>query len=65
MTDLREKLTYDSTNNLTFGIGKPRLLMKVDQATQMEIEKENDTPLGTDFISIRLNIINNIIFTVM
>lgn len=48
MTDVRKELTYDNANNLTFGIGKPRLSIKIDQATQTN--EENYTYLGEDFL---------------
>lgn len=49
MTKIREKVLYDTENCLTFGIGKPRLSMKIDEATQTN-ETDDDLQLGIHFM---------------
>lgn len=48
MTKIREKVLYDTENRLIFGIGKPRLSIKIDEGTQTN-ETDDDLQLGIHF----------------
>ncbi|VVC38894.1 Hypothetical protein CINCED_3A021494 [Cinara cedri] len=46
MTELREKLVYTNANRLVFGIGKPRLSIKIDAATQTNEQDDAQFVVG-------------------
>lgn len=48
MTTIRESVLYDTENRLIFGIGKPRLFIKIDERTQTD-ETDDDLHLGICF----------------
>lgn len=49
MKKIREKVLYDTESRLIFGIGKPRLSIKIDEGTQTN-ETDDDLQSGIHFM---------------